>query len=132
MTCCVFHFQSHSQKHRHYRFIVEVLKGVASEQTKKLDANFQRLVNKARFENYLVAYNAFRCHCKTEYDIFVNISLWKDILEQFCDRTHSQYGIVAILRTAMITVNKEIWKAFLELRSTFLRRESAKRKNKEL
>ena len=71
------------------------------------------MVNKAGFENYFVAYNALRC--KTEYDIFMNVSLWEDVLEQFCDRTHSQYAIVAIIRAVMTIVNKEIWKAFLEV-----------------
>ena len=45
---------------------------------------------------------------------------------------HSQYGIVAIIRAAVITVNKEIWKAFLEARSIYVHKESAKRKNREL
>ena len=62
----------------------------------------------------------------------MNVSLWKDILEQFCDRTHSQYGIVAIIRACMIVVNKEIWKAFLEFRSVTIHKESGKRKNREL
>ena len=62
----------------------------------------------------------------------MNVSLWEDILEQFCDRTHSQYGIVAIIRACMIVVNKEIWKAFLEFRSVTIHKESAKRKNREL
>ena len=51
---------------------------------------------------------------KTEYESFMNIHLWKDILEHHCDRTHSQYGIVAIVRAAMIIVNKQIWKALME------------------
>ena len=105
---------------------------VFAERTKQLDANFQRVINKARFENYTAAYNALRCKCETEYDFFMNVSLWKDILEQFCDRTHSQYGIVAIIRACMIVVNKEIWKAFLEFRSVTIHKESAKRKNREL
>ena len=41
-----------------------------------LDADFQRMINKARFENYFVAYNALKCTCEAEYDIFMNISLW--------------------------------------------------------
>ena len=53
-------------------------------------------------------------------------------MEQFCDRTHSQYGIVAIIRVCMIVVNKEIWKVFLEFRSATLHKESAKHKNNEI
>ena len=105
---------------------------VFSKRSKDLDENFQRMINKARFENYTAAYNALRCQCETEYDIFMNVTLWNDILEQFCDRTHSQYGMVAIIRACMVIVNKEIWKAFLEFRSKFLAKESLKRKNREL
>ena len=97
-----------------------------------LDADFQRTINKARFENYFVAYNPLRCLCEAKYDIFMNVSLWENILEGFCDRTHSQLGIVAIIRAAMVIVNKEIWKAFLEVRATHVQKQAVKRKNKEL
>ena len=53
----------------------------------------------------------------------MNTILWKDILENFCNRTHSQYGIVAIVRATMVTVNKEIWKAFLDRHAFHLNRE---------
>ena len=62
----------------------------------------------------------------------MNVYLWKDILEQFCDRTHSQFGIVAIIRATMINVNKEIWKNFLEKRTGIVHKESAKCKNREM
>ena len=57
--------------------------------------------------------------------------MWKDILEQFCDRTHSQYGMVAISQACMVIVNKKIWKAFLEFWSHFLAEEYAKRKSEK-
>ena len=69
---------------------------------------------------------------KTENESFMNIHLWKDILEHHCDRTHSQYGIEAIVRAAMIIVNKEIWKAYFEQRDFFLRKDAMKRKNQEM
>ena len=59
---------------------------------KEVDAKIQRI------HNYVVAYNAQRCQCEFEYDTFIHVNLWKDILERHCDRTHSQYGIVAIIR----------------------------------
>jgi len=62
----------------------------------------------------------------------MNVKLWRDILENICDRTHSQYGMVAIIRAVMIIVNKEIWKAFLECRFKVINKESAKRKNREV
>ena len=97
-----------------------------------LDADFQPMINRSRFENYFVAYNPLRCSCKTESDIFMNVSLWETILEQFCDRMHSQYGIVAIIRAVMIVVNNEIWKAFLEVCSTHVHKQAVKCKNREL
>jgi len=57
------------------------MQNVFSKQSKELEENFQRMVNKARFENYTAAYNALRCQCETEYDIFMNVTLWNDILE---------------------------------------------------
>ena len=51
---------------------------------------------------------------------------------EFCDRTHSQFRIVAIIRAVMINVNKEIWKNFLEKRTSIVHKESAKRKNREM
>ena len=62
----------------------------------------------------------------------MNVKLWRDILENICDRTHSQYGMVAIIRAVMIIVNKETWKAFLECRFKVINKESAKRKNREV
>ena len=94
--------------------------------------DIQRFVNKTRFDNYLAAYTALKCKCEAEYDFFMNVHLWKDILENFCDRTHSQYGIVAIVRADMIIVNKEIWKAYLEQRKEIFRREDNKRKQQEM
>ena len=105
---------------------------IFSTRSANLDAEWQKMVNKARFENYVVAYNALRLQCESEYDRFMNVNLWKDILEQFCDRTHSQFGIVAIIRATMINVNKEIWKNFLEKRTGIVHKESAKRKNREM
>ena len=102
------------------------------QRTKDLDLKFQRLANIARFENYVATYNALRCQCESGYDLFMNVTVWKDILENFCDRTHSQFGIVAIIRAVMIIVNKEIWKSFLEFRTTIQNKDKAKRKNREL
>ena len=62
----------------------------------------------------------------------MNVTVWKDILEDFCDRTHSQYGIVAIVRAIMIVVNKEILKLFLQFCSTVINKEKGKCKNREL
>jgi len=97
----------------------------------EIDEKVQRIVNKARFENYIVCYNALKCQCEQEYDLFINVFLWKDILEPLCERTHSQYGIVAIIRASMVFVNKEVWKAYLERRAVIRKKESNKRKNKE-
>ena len=80
----------------------------------------------------MAAYNALRCKCESDYDFFMNVTVWKDILEDFCDRTHSQYRIVAIVRAIMIVVNKQIWKSFLDFRSTVINKEKGKRKNREL
>ena len=76
------------------------------ERAKDLDKSFQRLVNKATFDNYLAAYTALASQCEFEYDALMNVSLWKDILDMFCDKTHSQFGMVAIIRAEMIIVNK--------------------------
>ena len=61
----------------------------------------------------------------------MNIILWKDILEPLCERTHSQFGIVAIVRASMVYVNKEIWKAFLEKRAFVIRKDNQKIKDRE-
>ena len=44
----------------------------------------------------------------------MNRDLWVKIAELPCDRTHSQFGILAIVSALMVVVNKEIWKAFLD------------------
>ena len=97
----------------------------------EIDEQVQRLCNKARFENYVAAYNALRCQVEIEYDCFMNNTLYNKILSKFCERTHSQYGIVAMTRAAMVIVNKEIWKAFLEARGNILKRVDVNRKRKE-
>ena len=60
----------------------------------------------------------------------MNRDLWIKVVEPLCDRTHSQYGIVAIIRAVMIVANKEIWNAFLEFAQKLLHKESATHKNK--
>ena len=80
----------------------------------------------------MAAYTALKCKCDAEYESFMNVQLWKDILGNFCDRTHSQHGMLAIVRAAMIVINKEIWRAFLEQHKEIFRREENKRKQQEI
>ena len=47
---------------------------VFAERTKQLDANFQRIINKARFETYVAAYNALSYNCETEQRNMESIS----------------------------------------------------------
>ena len=90
------------------------LQNVFALKIKEIDMNIQCIANKARFEFYTSIYNALRCQYKQESDIFMNHNLWINIVDPLCDRTHSQFGIVAIIQALMVVVNKEIWKAFLE------------------
>ena len=39
---------------------------------------------------------------------------------------------MAIVRTLLVVVNKEIWKAFLDYRSSILKRDAGKRKKREM
>ena len=64
--------------------------------------------------------------CEREYAIFMNRDLWVKIAEPLCDRTHSQFGIVAIVSALMVVMNKEIWKAFLDYRLSILKRDAGK------
>jgi len=102
--------------------------------TRRIEVNesVQRICNKARFQNLIAAYNGLRCQLEVEYDTFMNTTLWNVILSNFCERTHSQFGIVALTRAGMIIVNKEIWKAFLEVRANIQRNIDKKRKRAEL
>ena len=100
---------------------------------KQVNLNISRTANKARFEFYVGRYNALRLQGESEYDIFMNRDLWgKKIAEPICDRTHSQFGIVAIIRALMEVINKEIWKAFLDYRSSVLKRDAGKQKKREV
>ena len=103
------------------KFNSTYVKSIMTPRAKEIDETIQRVANKAKFENYIACYNALRCQSEQEYDLFMNVILWKDILEPLCERTHSQYGIVAIVRASMAYVNKEIWKAFLEKRAFIIR-----------
>jgi len=108
------------------------LQSVMTPKVKELDITIHKIANKARFEFYVGIYNALRLQCETEYDIFMNRDLWVVVAEPFCDRTHSQYGIVAIVRALMVVVNKEIWKAFLDNRLSILKKDAGKRKKREI
>jgi hypothetical protein len=84
-----------------------------------LGAEWQKMVNKARFKNYVVAYNALRLQCESEYDRFMNVNLWRDIL--------------AIIRAVMIPMwTKKSGKFFWKKRTSIVHKESAKRKNREM
>ena len=113
------------------KFNSTYVKSVMIPRAKEIDEAIQRIANKAKFENYVACYNALRCQGEQEYDLFMNVILWKDILEPLCERTHSQYGIVAIIRASMVYVNKEIWKAFLEKRAAVIRKDNQKRRDRE-
>jgi len=108
------------------------LQSVITPKIKEVGVSIQRIANKARFEFYVGIYNALRLQCEREYDIFMNRDLWVIIAEPLCDRTHSQYGIVTIVRALMVVVNKESWKAFLEYRLSILKKDAGKRKKKEI
>ena len=62
----------------------------------------------------------------------MNHDLWVKIAEPLCDRTHSQFGIVAIIRALMVVVNKEIWKALLDYHLSILKRDPGKQKKREM
>ena len=62
----------------------------------------------------------------------MNSNLWVKNAEPLCGRTHSQFGIVAIIRALMVVVNKEIWKAFLDVRLSVLKRDAGKQKKKKI
>ena len=94
-----------------------------------MDAKIQQISNKARFENYIAIYSALRCQCELEYDTFMNVKLWNDIKDYHCDRTHSQYGMVAIIRASMVAVNKEIWRAYLDVREAVIQKEVKKKRS---
>ena len=70
------------------------LQSVMTPKVKELDLTFHKIANKVRFEFYVGIYNALRLQCEKEYDIFMNRDIWVVVAEPFCDRTHSQYGIV--------------------------------------
>ena len=99
------------------------LQSVITPKIKEVDLSIQRIANKARFEFYVGIYIDLRLQCEREYDIFMNRDLWVINAEPLCDRTHSQFGIVAIIRALMVVVNKQIWKAFLDYRLSILKRE---------
>jgi hypothetical protein len=107
-------------------FNSKYVRSIMTPRAQEIDEKIQRIANKARFENYVVCYNALKCQCEQEYDLFINVLLWKDILEPLCERTHSQYGIVAIIRASMMFRNKEVWKACLERRAVIRKKESSK------
>ena len=48
---------------------------IFSTRSENLDAEWQKMVNKARFENYVVAYKALRLQCESEYDRFMKVYL---------------------------------------------------------
>ena len=52
-------------------------------------------------------------------------------LGKLCNSTHSQCGIVAIFRTILFVVNKEIWKKNLEFRLIVLKRDSIKQRDRD-
>ena len=87
------------------------------ERAKEVDINIRKVVTKANFENLIAYYNALRQICEREYDIFMNTTLWNEITKPVVNREHSQFGIVAIARAAMVDVNKEVWFAYLQRQS---------------
>ena len=62
-----------------------------------------------KFENLIAYCNALRFIAEKMYATFMNNTLWNTIIQLLKKREHSQFGLVAISRAAMVDVNKEIW-----------------------
>ena len=52
----------------------------------------------------------------------MNATLWNDNIKPRTKQQHLQFGIEAISRAAKVVVNKETWRAFLEVLGTLLKR----------
>ena len=91
----------------------------------------RKVVALAKYENLIAYYNALRCICEREYDTFMNTTLWNDIIKPLTKREHLQFGILAVIRAAMVDVNKEIWKAYLVRRDKIMHIDECRVKNRE-
>ena len=108
-----------------------LFKSIFAERAKKTDLDVRKVVTLAKYENLIAYYNALRCICEREYDTFMNTTLWNDIIKPLTKREHSQFGIVAITRAAMVDVNKETWKAYLARRDKIMHIDECRVKNRE-
>ena len=54
-----------------FTFRSTYMQKVFTKRSVELDKDIQRVVNKARVQNYLAVYNALRSQCEFEYDTFM-------------------------------------------------------------
>ena len=78
------------------------------------------------YENYIQQYKAILLQCERDFDIMINVRLYKEIVIPFFKVKHGQFAAVALTRCGANLMLRKVWDAFINKRERILAREHAK------
>jgi hypothetical protein len=85
---------------------------------KEIERTVEVQLSKVQYDNMIMTYNLLKICFDRQYDILVNYTLWTEFLEPLLKGSrHNQMVIILLIRALANSINKEIWRAFLDKKS---------------
>ena len=85
---------------------------------KEIERTVEVQLSKVQYDNMIMTYNLLKICFDRQYDTLVNYTLWTEFLEPLLKGSrHNQMVIILLIRALANSINKEIWRAFLDKKS---------------
>ena len=78
------------------------------------------------YENYICQYKCILLQCEKDFDLMINVRLYKEIVIPHFNVKHGQYAAVALTRCGANLMLRKVWDAFINKRERIIARDHAK------
>ena len=78
------------------------------------------------YENYICQYKALLLLCERDFDLMINVRLYKEIIVPIFTIKHGQYAAVALTRSGANKLLRKVWESFVSKRDRILLKEHQK------
>ena len=78
------------------------------------------------YDNYICQYKALLLQCEKDFDLMINVRLYKEIVIPHFNVRHGQYAAVALTRCGANLMLRKVWDAFINKRERIISRDHAK------
>ena len=82
----------------------------------------RRLASLNMYENYICQYKALLLQCERDFDLMINVRLYKEIIVPIFAIMHGQFTAVALTRAGANNYLRKIWESFINKRDRILLR----------